>query len=404
MKEDAEEAYNQAKEAAEKADEIRSQFKDFSDKVDVFKESGEGGKELIEEAEKIAESMKEAGHESEALEVHLAAVKAEALGTAEAYEDLAKTMDEQTLKASDNTNLDVISSGSETLKLNDTSVDEVIEKEQRVKELKKEIAELDPFADDYERQKSALEAMVEANEKWLSDNKEQVEVAHQITDAYASMSGIQLGLQQFGVGSDTGALLNFFSNNVEGFDKLSYVDQLDMALQYVTDDAQRAALEVEQLLQNNDNFSNGDPFSQMSLRRTRDVLNESGFTSDQQLKILATLDEDASQQEIENKIKDIQQRMQDNGDSFNLALNPTDPEEAKKMTLSDFGSMDTGGLDADVDAEEFSNLGKYLAQTAEAAEDLPDYLAYDADALADFTEAILRYDDAVETATDKMDD
>lgn len=175
-------------------------------------------------------------------------------------------------------------------------------------------------------------------------------------------------------------------------------------LQYITDDAQRATVSVEQLLDANSNLSDNTDFQGYSSKDyIYQAFNDMGLNSEQQLKVLATLDMDASEQEIRDRLAEINQRMSEEGMTFDMALKSTmEPEDARAMTQQEFSSMQA--TDSDVNQEEFQELGNYLAQTAEAAEDLPDYLAYDADALADFTEAILRYDDAVETAIDNMDE
>ena len=80
------------------------------------------------------------------------------------------------------------------------------------------------------------------------------------------------------------------------------------------------------------------------------------------------------------------------------------PEDAMKS----FSEMKP--IDADVSEESFQNLGKYIAENADQLEGFSgdlgqniDLLDKDAELLAEVTEEILRYQNAVDEASEKMD-
>ena len=94
-----------------------------------------------------------------------------------------------------------------------------------------------------------------------------------------------------------------------------------------------------------------------------------------------------------------------NGISLDDLLKSANPEDAMKS----FSEMKP--IDTDIDEDSFQNLGKYIAENASEmegfSEDLGqevDLLDENAELLAEVTEEILRYQDAIDEATEHMDE
>ena len=406
--EEIERAKEAAIDALHEAQDALNQAEAISDQVGSFRTTynnntdGSKNSELIDQANDIASAMKEAGYESEAMAIHLATVRAEAAGTTEAFAELAATVDESRRQMEVQADVNAANASTEVLRTQNASLEEIISNESKLKDAQEQLNNLDPWDPAYETKKAQLESYIEDLKEAANWTQEASDAAH----TYMGAAGDVVGSSSWTLGDSAtiGQIEAFFTQQIPEFALLTEAQKLDYMLQYITDDAQRATVSVEQLLDANSNLSDNTDFQGYSSKDyIYQTFDEMGLNSEQQLKVLATLDMDASEKEIRDRLAEINQRMSEEGMTFDMALKSTmAPEDARAMTRQEFSSMEA--TDADVDQEEFQQLGDYLAQTAEAAEDLPDYLAYDAEALADFTEAILRYDDAVETAIDNMDD
>ena len=406
--EEIERAKEAAIDALHEAQDVLNQAKAVSDQVGSFRTTynnntdGSKNNELINQANDIASAMKEAGYESEAMAIHLAVVRAEAAGTAEAFAELATTVDESRRQMEIQADVDAANASAEVLRTQNASLEQIISNESKLKDAQEQLNNLSPWDPAYETKKAELEEYIASLKEAATWTEEAADAAH----TYMGAAGDVVGSSSWVLGDSAtlGQIEAFFTQQIPEFALLTEAQKLDYMLQYITDDAQRATVSVEQLLDANSSLSDNTDFQGYSSKDyIYQAFNDMGLNSEQQVKVLATLDMDASEQEIRSRLAEINQKMSEEGMTFDMALKSTmEPEDARAMTQQEFSSMQA--TDADVNQEEFQELGNYLAQTAEAAEDLPDYLAYDAEALADFTEAILRYDDAVETAINNMDD
>ncbi len=142
--------------------------------------------------------------------------------------------------------------------------------------------------------------------------------------------------------------------------------------------------------------------SHMQLQEFLNNLKDSikSLPEDMQIKLLATLDEDASLDEILASLNDIVNQAEDDA---KIALS----KSIEKMSDADF----QGKIDTDVDTEELKDVMEYLEDNVDssdkAAKGLEDYneaIKGDVDALEDLAEAQLRYDSAVEDSVDNLDD
>ena len=425
IRQDAEDAYQESISNLEKIKDLQQSISDFNDKYASFKETGEGGKDLVETAENLALALKEAGAEEEAQKVHLAALRAEAAGTEASYEALSNTINEANQTASNNAYLDTINASAKILQLEGRTLEEVISKEQELKQAQEDLANLDPFASNYEAQRRELENLIATLKNTIDQTQEATEAAHALMDAQgelagntlANVDGMNLGVvgdkdfEERAATLDFFAMRDYFSETVDGFNLLSDLEQVDFILQHVDTDAEKAAAKMQQLLLANENLSYGWDDAAGGIEKTDDYvevtqsLEKAGFNAEQSLQLIATLDENATMEEIQAKIQEVQANMDANGGDFSLALSTSldTDQDSRELTQQLFSEM--APTDADVDADSFQQLGRYFAEIAEndPFDDIPDELAYSAEALADFTEAILRYDSAVEKAEKSMD-
>ena len=111
---------------------------------------------------------------------------------------------------------------------------------------------------------------------------------------------------------------------------------------------------------------------------------------------------------VDSKVEELVKKLQEglkNGISLDDLLKSANPEDAMKS----FSEMKP--IDTDIDEDSFQNLGKYIAENASEmegfSEDLGqevDLLDENAELLAEVTEEILRYQDAIDEATEHMDE
>ena len=179
-------------------------------------------------------------------------------------------------------------------------------------------------------------------------------------------------------------------------------------LQHIQDDAQKAAIEVQQLLEANSSLGEhhfGETTYFDSEQITRE-LEQSDLSAQQSLTLIASLDPNASMQEILAKVHQIQAEMDANGGDFELALRATlDPEElerVKEQVKDSIPSMTP--IDSDLNADAFQETAKYFYEMAGELEEIPEELAYSSEELQEFTEAVLRYDDALQDADEHLAD
>lgn len=117
---------------------------------------------------------------------------------------------------------------------------------------------------------------------------------------------------------------------------------------------------------------------------------------------MASLDEDASYQEIIKQIEEVRQQV-DAGTPFEVALQAKmDPEQLRKSVKESLAAYEP--KDGDVDSGDFQSLSNMFMnnsdQMGEEGTPFADYsedLLNNAAALEEVVEGILRYDDAVQT-------
>lgn len=190
-----------------------------------------------------------------------------------------------------------------------------------------------------------------------------------------------------------------FSQNVAGFDQLDELEQIDFMLQHVQDDAQKAALEVEQLMRANENLNANDR-AYLTSR-----FEQSGLSAEQSLQLVASLDENASREEINARLNEITQ----SGEPFEIALRATmDPQQIREMVESQLAEYQP--TDEDVNSEDFQTMANMFMNNEENMgkegtpfENYSTDLLEDADALEQVIESMLRYDDAIESLNSNLE-
>jgi hypothetical protein len=168
-------------------------------------------------------------------------------------------------------------------------------------------------------------------------------------------------------------------------------------------EAGKAAVEVGQLLLANEKLNTSDR------QDVQGELSNAGLYHEQQVQFLATLDENASKQEILSALEKLKQNMQ-NDESFDVALKASiDPEQLKQHIKEQIDAYEP--TDEDVDADQFKSMANYVHEADDSAfedggmfEDISPDIRDSAEALEDFVEGILRYEDALSTLAEKEED
>jgi len=185
--------------------------------------------------------------------------------------------------------------------------------------------------------------------------------------------------------------------SVPGFAEITDENEkLALALSHTSDEALRAAIQIEQLANANTNLTEGQQAGIVQR------LESSGFSAQESLQFMASLDEDASYREIVEKLEEVKQQV-DTGAPFEVALQAKmDPEQIRESVEASLAAYEP--KDEDVDAADFQSLSSMFMNNAdnmgEEGTPFADYsedLLKNADALEEVVEGILRYDDAVET-------
>ena len=411
-REEAIKAFNETQDALQQMQNIQNQVDTFETSYDNY--DGSNGQKLIDDANDIALAMKEAGYEAEAEAIHLAAVRAETLGTAEAYEELAQTIDESSRSMEKQANLNILDASSKVLDEYNISLETIIAKEQELKQAQEDLNNLDPWDPDYETKRIELEAYIKRLREELETSQELVNAAHAYMDAAGEITGANLALttghemRALGTRSEDAraasmdyySLQQQFSQNVAGFDQLDELEQIDFMLQHVQDDAQKAALEVEQLLRANENLTANDR------QYLTAQMEQAGLSAEQSLQFVATLDENASRQEINTRLNEITQ----SGEPFEIALRATmDPQQVREMVEAQLAEYQP--TDKDVNSEDFQTMAnmfmaneKNMGKEGTPFENYSADLLENADALEEVIESMLRYDDAIESLNSNLED
>jgi len=123
---------------------------------------------------------------------------------------------------------------------------------------------------------------------------------------------------------------------------------------------------------------------------TKDIEGFDKLDTGTQIKIIARLDVEESEENLKKDVQDVIQRLK-NGDTVEGIFSAEDIVTMKP-------------IDTDVDEKTFQHLGKYIGENADKLEDFDKALKHDTNELANVTEEILRFDKALEKSQDKIDD
>ena len=177
----------------------------------------------------------------------------------------------------------------------------------------------------------------------------------------------------------------------------------------ISDDTQKMLLMMQQVGQDAANniyqlgLSAGDS-SEMAASGATSVLNrasaigqEQGFSDEQMLTLYAKIGEAESIEEINAGLRAIQE----SGNIEDFKIKAELDEQSVKEQIE---NMSTDDLDEDIDADQWKDLAGYISDTASEMEGFSEALEENADAAGEVAEEILRYDSALEEASEKMDD
>lgn len=372
--EQAEQAHQEAVTALEEAKNAQQQAKDLSSQIDDWqsKRKDQGNsKELAQEADALADSLRELGNEEEAAAVHLAAIRAEANGTAASFNELENALNVANQSMSDQSALDTMEAANAILKDRLSTTEELT---------------------------AANEAMQSAA---LDYNINQM----------SRTAGMDMGITGVNGDNDLRAatmdwqsLQTILDQSVPGFAEITDENEkLALALSHTSDEALRAAIQIEQLANANTNLTEGQ---QTSITQK---LEGSGFSAQESLQLMASLDENASYQEIIKQIEEVKQQV-NAGTPFEVALQAKmDPEQLRESVQESLAAYEP--KDEDVDSGDFQSLSNMFMNNSdrmgEEGTPFADYsedLLNNAAALEEVVEGILRYDDAVQTIDSNLED
>lgn len=428
-KENALQNLEELKQKQKEIQELRNQINNINTLFTEY--DGTNGEGIIEQANETALAMKELGRETEAAEIHLAAVKAEASGTAEDFENLVKKINQAGYAIEAVNYTDIIEASAEVLRTQDANFEDLIQDQIDLRHYTGELNNLDPWDPNYAARKQELEDLIQILKDTIDGEKEAADAAMDAMNAQGALAGINAlninrntehvsgerygiepistsnGDQTIAMSADAETLRDYFSATVQGFDVLTSLEQLDFMLQNIRDDSQKAAIEIQQLLEQNQSLGIRGYAGQMTddYAQITSALEMSDFTAQQSLTLIASLDENASKSEILRTIDDIRAEMNANGNDFSLALMATLNEESLANIEDQVRDAisEMGPIDADLDEDIFKATAQYFQEMAGEIEGIPEEIKYSAEELEEFTEAILRYEDALKDADENLE-
>ena len=375
--EQAKKAHEQVMADFEDAKNAQQQIKDLSSQIDDWqsKRNEQGNtKELAQDADTLADSLKELGNEEEAAAIHLAAIRAEALGTAESFEELDQAMEKAQFDSQNNTDLATMEAANAILRDRLSTTEELAAAQE----------DLQNAALDYNLRQAS------------KTNGWEMGVLNTPGDDDIRAATM-----------DWQSLNSILEQSVPGFAEITDENErLSLALAHTTDEAQRAAIQIQQMLNASNTLS-----SDQKTGITRQ-LESADFSANEALQIIASLniDEETSYNEIVPEIQDIIRRVNEDKESLSVVLQAKmDPEQVKETVKSQIATYEP--KDEDVSKEAFDSLADtfYENQNQMGVEGSPfeDYsedLFGNAEALEDVIEGILRYNDAIESLDKNYDD
>lgn len=380
--EQAKEAHEQAMADFEDAKAAQQQAEEFSTKINDWKskrqENGDS-KELAQEADELANSLREAGNAAEADALHLAAVKAEASGVTSDFDALEDAATRAQQAMSDQSALDTMEKANAILKDRLSTTEEIAAAQ----------TALQGAALDYNLSQMSRTNGMEMGVLGIVGDK----------DLRAATMDWQ-------------SLKDILDQSVPGFAEITDENEkLALALSHTSDEAQRAAIEIQQILNANENL-NGSARDTGGILGQRDSivrdLENTGLNAEESLQLLVTVD-DSSYETMTQDIQTVMKHL-NNGEPFEVALKAImDEQETEEYVKSQLAAYQP--TDEDVKSEDFQTLSNMFLDNAgnmgEEGTEFEDYsedLLNNASALEEVIEGILRYDDAVQSLDDSLDD
>lgn len=377
LSEQAKEAHQETLAILEDAKNIQQQTTDLSSQIEEWqsKRKNQGNtKELTQDADALANSLKELGNEEEAAAVHLAAIRAEASGTSESFDELSQAIDKAQFNSQNNADLATMEAANAILK----------------------------------DRLSTTEELAAANEDLQSASLD-----YNLRNL-AGTNGMEMGiLNTLGNEDLRAATLDWQSLNsileqsVPGFKEITDENErLSLALAHTSDEAQKAAIEIQQMLNTSNILSEGQ---KTGITRQ---LESAGFSAQEALQVIASLhiDENTSYNDMVPEIQNIIKRVNEDKESLSVVLQAKmDPEQIKETVQSQLAAYEP--KDEDVDSEDFQSLSNVFMNNADKMgeegtpfEDYSEDLLSNAEALEEVVEGILRYDDAIQTIDSNLED
>lgn len=383
LSEQAKEAHEEILTILEETKNIQQQTIDLSSQIDDWqsKRKDQGNtKELAQDADALADSLRELGNEEEAAAIHLAAIRAEASGTSESFDELSQAMDKAQFNSQNNADLATMEAANAILK----------------------------------DRLSTTEELAAANE-----DLQNAALDYNLRNL-AGTNGMEMGILNTSGNEDLRAatldwqsLNSILEQSVPGFKEITDENErLSLALAHTSDEAQRAAIEIQQMLNANDALSSsrtvdygaGDIGNFNEREDITRQLENTGLNAKESLQLLVSVDNSS----YETMTQDIQTVMEhlNGGEPFDVALKAImDEQETEDYIKAQLEAYEP--TDEDVDADAFKNMANYI-QSADASafeeggmlEDVSPDIQANAEALEDLVEGILRYDDAVSTLND----
>ena len=300
----------------------------------------------------------------------------------------------------------------------DTFLDTMRKSQQALDDLQaaKEKLNNTPLADrdeQWEREIESIDRAIGKIQEYRSreENTQGMEAYQAKAENTTQLTEFQNQLKE--VGADAQEIYNTFANNPDignyFTQALTPAEQLDFMIQHVTDSTQQMLLMTQQVGQNSAQnlyqlgLQAGDS-SETAAQGAESILNqasaigqEKGFSDDQMLTLYAKLGEAESIEEINEGLR----RVKESGNIEDFEINAKLDEQSVKDQIE---NMSTDDLDEDIDADQWKDLAKYISDTAGEMEGFSEALEENADAAGEVAEEMLRYDSALEEASEKMDD
>ena len=381
--EQAEQAHQEAISAFEDAKNAQQQVADLSTKIDEWKskrQTGGDNEELAKDADTLADSLRELDKIEEANAVHLAAIRTETKGTADSFNELENALDAANQSMSDQSALDAMNAANAVLRDRLSTEEEIADAQ------------------------NALQSAA------LDYNLNQI----------SRTNGMEMGVLNVAGNEDLRAatmdwqsLNSILEQSVPGFKEITDENErLSLALAHTSDEAQRAAIEIQQVLNANSSLSSsrtvdygaGDIGNFNERGAIVQQLENTGLSAEESLQLLVTVD-DSSYDTMTQDIQTVMEHL-NGGEPFDVALKAImDEQETEDYIKAQLAAYEP--TDEDIDADAFKNMASYIQEADSSAfeeggmlEDVSPEIQNNAEALEDLVEGILRYDDAVSTLND----